>query len=236
MKITFQNLKDISDTLSKNDEQFLVNYINKFEGKNIHEKFLNILKSWEEDVSHSISFSNDEKNLKVTLSYVTECFKHIEKEDIVLEKDLQITLGIPDKFTNRGIFDLSRTIKKIKYGNSQIKLTDMNDEDRDHFIENLPANVFNNITKEVLNNQKYTTGFDNPNLNHIKINFLNNSAYTFLKGLFDPYKKDYFRDIIYHLSKKIDGNILINSTIADIEYYIDKMNIENSENEIPNLA
>ena len=49
-------------------------------------------------------------------------------------------------------------------------------------------------------------------------------------------KKDYFLDIIYYLSRKIDGNILLNSTITDIEYYIDKMNIENSENEIPSLA
>jgi hypothetical protein len=236
MRITFQNLKDISDTLSKDDEQFLVDYLNRFDGKNIHEKFLNILKTWEEDVSHTISFSNDEKNMKVNISYVIESFKDVEREDIVLEKDFQITLGIPDKFTNKGVFDLSKTIKNIKYGSSQIKLNDMNDEDRDHFVENLPANVFNTIAKEVLSNQKYTAGFDNDNLKHLKINFLNNSAYMFLKGLFNPYKKDYFLDIIYYLSRKIDGNILLNSTITDIEYYIDKMNIENSENEIPSLA
>jgi hypothetical protein len=44
---------------------------------------------------------------------------------------------------------------------------------------------------------------------------------------------DYFRDIIYYLSKKIDGEILMDSTIMDIEYYIDKMKGEAPTENMP---
>jgi hypothetical protein len=59
--------------------------------------------------------------------------------------------------------------------------------------------------------------------------------YEMVKGLFFSYDMDYFRDIIYYLSKKIDGRILMESTMMDVEYYIDKMktdnnNIDNSTN------
>lgn len=57
---------------------------------------------------------------------------------------------------------------------------------------------------------------------------MGNAPFNLLKGLCHPYGEDYYRDIIYHLSSKIDGNILLNSTMRDIDYYVDKLNTENT--------
>lgn len=237
MNIKFKDLREISNTLSKGDEDFLIDYLNQFKGENIYEKLHTILKAWEEDVNHSMSFSVDDKNIKVTLSYAIECFSGLDASDIEVETDqFTFMVGIPDKFINGDVFDFVYSIKKVKYLEHEIDMLQKSNEERTHLINSMPAELFNKVTKEILSNDNYTKGFDNPSLKHLKINFLNNSAYMFLRGLFEPYSKDYFRDIIYHLSKKIDGDILMNSTISDIEYYIDKMNDENAENEIPNLA
>lgn len=236
MKITFQNLKDISDTLSKGDDTLLVAYLNKFKGDNIYQKFLNILKAWEDDVAHSMSFSIGDKNIKVTLAYTIECFGGISNDNVIIEDGHIYELGIPDKFTINDVFDFSRTLKKVKIGNQVLEMSAVNNIYFENYMNNLPASIYNKFAKAISNNTQHIKGFNHPALDHIKINFLNNSAYIFLKGLLNPYDKDYFRDIIYHLSKKIDGDILMNSTISDIEYYTDKMNSENTENDIPNLS
>ena len=86
------------------------------------------------------------------------------------------------------------------------------------------------IVSFIDNNDKILT-FDNKNLSNLKINFLKKDPYIFLKNLFTPFHKDYFREIIYHLSKKIDGYSLYNSTISDIDFFIYKIN--NEENSEP---
>ena len=68
--ITFEKLKKISDTLSRNNEDYFVSYINEFEGDNIFEKFKSILSSWEQDVSYELSLSTTEKSVKIQLSYI----------------------------------------------------------------------------------------------------------------------------------------------------------------------
>jgi hypothetical protein len=73
----------------------------------------------------------------------------------------------------------------------------------------------------------------NAALENMEINFLTSLPYEMIKGLFYSYDMDYFRDIIYYLSKKIDGEILMDSTIMDIEYYIDKMKGEAPTENMP---
>jgi hypothetical protein len=237
MKITFRDLRDITDALSKDDNTLLIQFLNSFEGKNTHEKFLKVLESWREDVAYSISFSIDEKNVKVTVDYLLSCFKSLEIDGFSFESgEWEFWLEIPSKFTDRGLFDISNTIKKVKFGDNQISFDGLQDHEKDYIISQFPPAKFNDIIKETMNNKDFFISLSNPSLNHIGVNFLNNSSYVFLRGLFEPYGKDYFREIIYLLSKKIDGNILMESTISDIEYYIEKINEDNREAELPSLG
>jgi hypothetical protein len=69
-------------------------------------------------------------------------------------------------------------------------------------------------------------GFNNPILSNFKFNFLTNEPYLFLKGLFTNFGEEYFRDVIFHLSKRIGGDLLMMSTPSEIEYYIQKYSEE----------
>jgi hypothetical protein len=80
--------------------------------------------------------------------------------------------------------------------------------------------------KTVINNKKCVVTFENTLLKQLKFNFLTNEPLIFLKGLFTNFNSDYFKDVIYLLSRKIDGNLLLNSTPMEIEYYIEKYTAE----------
>jgi hypothetical protein len=92
------------------------------------------------------------------------------------------------------------------------------------------------LINALLKNESKTVRFTNSSLKNIKVNFMSNAPYELLKGLCNPYGEDYYREIIYHLSSKIDGNILLNSTMRDIDYYVDKLNTENTSEKTPQLG
>jgi hypothetical protein len=99
-------------------------------------------------------------------------------------------------------------------------------QERKSIIDSLPAKVYNTILREILKNKSKIVGFDNSALSDFKFNFLTNDPYFFLKGLFGNFGEDYFRDVIFHLSKRVGGDILMSSTPSDIEYYIQKYSEE----------
>jgi hypothetical protein len=237
MKITFKSLRGISEAFGKGDDIPFIECINSFDGDNIYKKFLNILKSWEMDVTHNMTMAFEDTTMKVSMEYVIKCMSGVDSDEIlqIEDGDWIFWVGSPSKFTNKDGFDLTESIKNIQYLNSKINFNGLSNIDKESIIKQLPANVYNTIIRKVLENNRFVCRLDNPKLSHISINFLNNSAYNFLKGLFEPYDKDYYRDIIYYLSKKIDGDILLDSTMTDIEYYIEKMNEENSQKEVPDL-
>ncbi len=237
MKITFKSLREISEAFDKGDDRPFIKCINSFEGDNIYKKFINILKSWEMDVTHTMSMAFDDATMKVSIEYLVTCMSGIDSDEIlqIEDDDWKFWVGSPSKFTNKDGFDLTESIKNIQYQNSKINFKDLSNIDKESIIKQLPANIYNMIIRKVLETDRFVGKLDNPKLSHISINFLNNSAYNFLRGLFEPYNKDYYRDIIYYLSKKIDGDILMDSSMTDIEYYVEKMNDENSQKEVPDL-
>jgi hypothetical protein len=233
--ITFSILKNINDTLSIGDEKYFIEYLNSFEGDNILEKYRNILKAWENDVSYTLSLSLDEKSVKVQLDYIINGIPENFGEPLRVSKNnMDVHIDIPKKFYQPyDIVPIYDIIHKITYGNT-INLGDMDRIDRETVINKLPADIYTTILKKIGECQKIIT-YDNTNLKNISLNFLGNDPYLFLKGLFTPYGKDYYRDIIFHLSKRIDGNILLNSTMMDVEYYVEKLNTEQKTEPIPNL-
>jgi len=82
------------------------------------------------------------------------------------------------------------------------------------------------IFTKISNDSSKVVTFNNPMLKNFRFNFLTNEPYVFLKHLFSNYSEDYFRDVIFHLSKKIDGKLLMDSTPLDIKYYIEKFSSE----------
>lgn len=233
-KITFKDLKEISE----NGDDPLIDYLNQFSGDNIYKKFLTVLRCWERDVSYDMGFTVEEKNVKVSLSYFIKELENYNDEPLIIKTDnLEFELDVPPLFKkDYDIFSISETIRKVKNGKSVLDFSDMRGENVTALVEQLPASTYNMLINALLKNESKTIRFTNSSLKNININFMGNAPLELLKGLCHPYGEDYYRDIIYHLSSKIDGNILLNSTMRDIDYYVDKLNTENSSEKTPELS
>ena len=231
MRIT---IKDIKKCLEE-DEDFFVDYLNKFKGNNTHEKFINILKNWEKYVSYTINFNIKEKNIKISLDYLIKELNEFVTEPTWFEhSNIKVLVDIPSKFIKElNILSVSNFIKKIEYGNFVVDFAELSNEVKDEMLEKLPADFYNKMIQFLVNANDKKIILQNAALENMEINFLTSLPYEMIKGLFYSYDMDYFRDIIYYLSKKIDGEILMDSTIMDIEYYIDKMKGEAPTENMP---
>lgn len=221
MRITLNDMKKCLEE----DEDFFIDYLNKFKGDNIYEKFVNILKNWEKHVSFTINFNINDKNLKISLEYLLkELDGYINQPTWFEYSNMKALIDIPSKFIkDANIISVSNFIKKMEYGNFLINFEELSEESKDEMMKKLPADFYNKLIQFLVNVNDKKIVLQNSSLNNMEINFLTALPYEMVKGLFFSYDMDYFRDIIYHLSKKIDGKILMDSTIMDVEYYIDKM-------------
>ena len=222
--IIFKDLKKISNSINKNDQSLLIEYINSFKGDNIFEKFRNILIAWENDVSYTLDLVLNNLPSSVQLSYIISELPHDFDNNIVIKtEDIEIILDIPKNYgTDIDIIPIYDIIQYIKFSNISINLLNLSIYERQLIINNLPAKVYNNIFNNILRNESKILSFSNPILSKLRINFLTNEPLMVLSKMFSKYSDDYYRDVIFHLSKRMDGKILMNSTPIDIEYYMDK--------------
>lgn len=222
-EITFKDLRSISNSLKKGKEEVFVNYLNTFEGENIFEKFKTILTSWESDVSPSLNLNVGDKTIKISLQYIlSEMSNDIGGEIEKIKDDVKIIFDIPKNFdilVQEDIIPIYSLIKYIEISGISINISDLLIYEKCSIIDNLPAKVYNILLSGIMDDKTKIIGFSNPVLDKFKFNFITNEPYIFLKGLFTNFTEDYFRNTVYFLSKKIDGELLINSTPIDIEYY-----------------
>lgn len=231
--ITFQDLKNCNE----NNEDFLLQYLNNFEGGNIYHKFINLIEDWERNVSYTINLKKEDKNIKLSLQYVLNELKDYSDDMIIYKKDgVEISINAPPIFKKDcDILSISDFIYDLNYFGQKIKFSELADQDKNTILQNLPAKLYNELTSFVANIKTKTVSVKNQSLSDLEFNFLSQQPYEMLKGLFLSFDKDYFRDIIYMLSKKIDGNILMKSSLMDIEYYIEKIKNDNNSNDVANL-
>jgi hypothetical protein len=228
--ITFSDLKKLSSSIEKKDNTVICNYLNNFKGDNIWEKFRNFLVIWENDVSSNITLNLNNKNTNIDIIYLlSEIPETIEYTDFLESNSIEIKLSIPKNFTkNDDIFPIYDIIHSLKLSNIEIDMTILPDEDKKSVVDNLPPSVYNDILNKIIEKGKILR-FSNPMLKDIRFNFYTNEPFAFLQGLFSNYTSNYFMDVIYHLSKKIDSQILFSSTLKEVEYYIQKFNDEVKE-------
>ena len=229
MTIDFKTLKYLSSAVERGNDQVLIDYFNSFEGDNVYDKFISILKCWEYDVSYTLNLNLNDKPTKIPLSYVISEFKPLGNTEFpVIVDNCELMLDIPKTFDIlvQESIPLYSIINNVKISDKSINLIDLSIQDKHFSIDNLPAKLYMEFIKTVINNKKCVVTFENTLLKELKFNFLTNEPLIFLKGLFTNFNSDYFKDVIYLLSRKIDGNLLLNSTPMEIEYYIEKYTAE----------
>lgn len=230
MTIDFKTLKYLSSAVERGNDQVLIDYFNSFEGNNVYDKFISILKCWEYDVSYTLNLNLNDKPTKIPLNYVISEFKPLGNTEFpVIVDNCELMLDIPKTFdilVQQESIPLYSIINNVKISDKSINLIDLSIQDKHFIIDNLPAKLYMEFIKTVINNKKCVVTFENTLLKQLKFNFLTNEPLIFLKGLFTNFNSDYFKDVIYLLSRKIDGNLLLNSTPMEIEYYIEKYTAE----------
>lgn len=225
-KITFSDLKELSELLAKGYDDRFIEYINSFEGLNTYQKFENILKCWDIDVSPTITFNFNNKPIKIQLSYIISQLFDISDDIVIEEDDLKIIIGLPNQFQKDDFIPIYNIIKYINISGISINLINLSIHEKHDVINNLPPVIYNKIYNKIIAEKSKVFSVDNPSLNDFKLNFLSNDIYFFLKGLFGNFDEYYFKDVIFLLSKRIDGNILLESTPMEIQYYIEKYSAE----------
>lgn len=233
-KITFSKLREITEQLQKSNDKPLIDFCNSFDGDNVYDKFKNLLISWNNDVAYELNVNLNDKPTKLSFSYIISQIRELSNSDLTIsDDDIIINLGIPKNFTNNSdILPIYEMIYYINISGISINLLDLDINNKKTILDNLPAKVYNLLLNNIIKDKGKILEFDNPLLSSVKLNFLTLEPYMFIKGLFSNYNEDYFRDVIFHLSKRIDGQLLLDSTPLDIEYYIEKYSkeMENQNN------
>lgn len=226
-RITFSDLKNIRDNLSYSNEDYFLEYINSFRGDSILEKFKNILKVWGNDVSSTLNLNIDGKPTKIQFSYIVSQMDDVFHDFWIRTDDFEMRVGTPKEFqTVDGSVPVYDVVKHLNIGGISIDFEKLSFSERKSIIEKLPAAMYNVLMIEILRRKDFIVTFDNPSLKDLRFNFLSNEPYVFLKKLFSNHDDLYFRDIIFHLSKRLGGTVLMQSTPDELDYYIGKLSKE----------
>lgn len=233
-KITFSDIKTLSELMVKGYDNKFVDYINSFEGDNTFQKFKNILQCWNMDVSPTINFNFNDKPTKIQVTYIISQLFDISDDIVIEEDDLKIIIGLPNLFQKDDYIPIYNIIKYISISGISINLVNLSIREKHEIINNLPPLIYNKIYNRIIVERSKIFSTDSEALKDFKLNFLSNDIYAFLRGLFSNFDEYYFKDVIFLLSKRIDGNLLLQSTPLEVEYYIEKYSKE-MDNQNDNL-
>lgn len=227
-KISFWDLKEISDSLRRNDDELFLDYLNSFKGWNVFEKFKNILIAWMNDVDYSLNFNIDGKLVKVQLSYLlSELETNYSVESLITRDGVSVFFRIPEKFSfNKEIIPIYNMVSKVtceQMPQFEVECDKLSQTDRKTIVDNLPAGMYNDILNFVIKNKHCIIKFSNPFLKDFKLNLMTNDCFLFLKGMFSNYDELYFQDVIFQLSKRLSGDLLQKSTPLEIKYYVEQL-------------
>lgn len=239
MRLTFLKLKEVSELIETDQHQKICDFFNEFEGENIYQKFKTILKFWEYHVIDTLTFGIDNKQLNLQISYLLDelpnDIQHITKfESDELTCELQVSKNFIYNQDEMPVYNL---IKTINISGISLNLSDLDIHDKQMIIDKLPAKIFSNLIDILSKDKTKIFKFDNKSLENIKLNFYTNDPFFFLKNLFGNYTKQYFQDVIFFISKRINAEILFHSDLKDVNFYIKKYSdeIESQQKTAPSL-
>lgn len=212
---TFKELKYLSELIEMGKDDELCNVLNTLPGKSNIEKFISFLKDWEYRISYDIPLTVGGVKTNIPISTFLKAIPSPSTVNVEY-KNLVFTLGVCKEFYT-GAFDVTKNIIKIE---SEDGLYDSGDFTIISQI--LDATTYNTFLKSITALKNTALVFDNERLKDFSLNFLNNDSFLFIKRMLGMFSKVYFQDVLFQLSNRIPAEIIYQSDIKDIEYYIQK--------------
>lgn len=243
--ILFKNIIDIARLIYDDNDKGLANYLESLLGIEklcIVDKFFVVLKAKQIFIDENISVNSNGKNINLHTNLIIEPLFNIESQKKELYHDkITAELDLPSKIITTNSEDIYlNIIKSISFQDVKIEFDGLSSEERDLVLTSLPATFIRTIRKffsSVDLNYTVLKGIEG-RISSININFFSNEPFNLIKTLIGGYDLLYCRDVLMFLSKKIDSNIIYNSSLADIFYFIQQLerNDETSSSSINGIS
>jgi len=240
--ITFEQVMTISRLIYDNNDEGLVDYIEdilNLKGLNSVDKLFVILKAREFFISEELTLSSSTSQVAIPVYRLIEALTSVEDySKMIVVDDIKIIVDTPNDMivTNSIVSDIQTVIKTIEVGGQVIHFSKLDVESKDKILSLLPPSVFSEIKHYLLYEVGHIVLFDGTqSLNEkIALNLFTSDVFNFAKLLFSEYSIDSYREIIFHLSRKISADILFKSTLMDVKFYLKELSNENKSGDAGN--
>lgn len=242
--ITFKDIFTLARLqYDKNTLGFVVTLDNilKFSHLNVVDKFFVLLKLKQFFINDTITLTVNEKTVNVLLSnLITNLCEITNKHQVIQHGQYTIELDLPQHFlTQQSFSDIYESVvHSIAVGNQKFNLNSCGIEDKRSLLELLPPIFMPHIKKFVMDELHNVTLFsanNNPlDTNNLTVNFITSQPYEFIYMLFSDYDLHSCREILFSLSKRMNSETILQSTVSDVTAYMtlynDEIKQQNSSN------
>lgn len=231
----FKHQMDVARLIYEDNYSGLSRYlVNHFEigDLGIVDKFFVLLKARHLFIGDTLTINVDERsiNLKIDLlSY--SLFKIENKNRIISYKNLFVEFDYPNALNH----DLKQdsvlfAIRSMKIDSEYITFDNLSYSDKESILNNLPASFIKIIREYFSDNADSFVLYEGRRnlLDKIQVDFLSAEPFFIVKNLYSGFPLHYCRDVIRFLSTKMDSQSIMESTPADIKYYLEEYNTEES--------
>lgn len=240
--ITFKHVIDIARLQYSDDSVGLIDYIEKqfnIMSLNCVDKLYVILKVRELFFDEEITLASKTGSVSIPIYRLISSLEAIDDfTHTIVVGDIKICLDVPHSLINNNtVFtDIQSIIKTIEIGEMSMNFSQLDKPSQDKILTTLPSSVFTEIKRYLTSNTKTVTLFEGSSSfpDAIKINLFSSDVFSFIKYVLSEYTIDNCREIIYHISKKVDSTMLLNSTMQDIKFYLKEYTAENKSDNTGN--
>jgi len=223
-EFTLEDFRTISFMVENDSDEELHTFLISKLGKdcNAIDKFYALLMARIKFVNETVTFSGS-SNVTVNLNVWADKFKStcIDIRKIISLDDFDVVIDYPENlyYTN---FDnmLVDSIYSLKYKNIQLEMIGMDIRDKYKILDKLSPAMINLIKTNIIEHidDKVILMESKLDIPEIAVNFFNNTAYSFIKLLYNYYTYDDILELIFMLSGRInDVGYIISRNPRDLE-------------------
>jgi hypothetical protein len=205
----------------------MLNNIFKFKHLSVIDKFFILLKVRQFFISETITLNNNGKSVGVSVANFTNNLFDIEnKRQVITNNNISIELDVPVKFLTEPKMSsmYENILHSVSIGNQKLDLSACSSKDKQELFEVLPPTLmthFKKFIEDASHNVVLFTSTDN-----MSVNFVSSQPYEFISLLFSDYDLLSCKEILFALSKRMNSETILNSTISDITTYTSLYNDE----------
>jgi hypothetical protein len=239
-EFNMDDFRSISFMIENDSDNALYNkLISKIDGKcNSLDKVNSLIDARIKYVDENILFNNGESNITVNLNiFKTQLLKNvIDIEETITEGSIQLTLDYPLDFYFSSKEDIiMNCIKYLKIKDKFLNFWVLDKQERYAILEKIPSNIINLIVQFIEKNNKPIILMESRlGLPELSINLFDNSAFSFIKILYNYHTYDDILEILFSLSRRINDVSFLNSRTPRDIILMTKLYTEEVENQNKN--